>query len=129
MPLPAAPVLPATTVVLDYDRTRAAHLHTARWLRALALLVALPAAVAPFVNFTFGISPIEVMSEFRKAVFRTPPDSTFFIVLIAAPFFLGIVIASRRLRLLVREPSSRPERISAMSLSWVTALMTLTFVS
>lgn len=127
MPLPAAPVLPATTVVLDYDRTRATYLHTARWLRALALLVALPAVVAPFVDFTFSVSPSEVMSEFSKAVFHRPPDSTFFIVLLALPFFLGIVIASRRLRLLVREPTSRPERISAMLLSLITALMTLAF--
>ena len=98
----AAPVLPATAIVLDYDQTLGVRTRTPPWLRELALLVSLPAAVAPFIDFTYHTSPASVVSEFAKAMFRDKPDEGFVLILIAMPFCLGIVIALRRLRLLNR---------------------------
>src|SRR5690242_20737114 len=128
MPLPAAPALPATTLVLNYDRTRAAHAQTPRWLRALALLLTLPAALAPFVNFTYDISPMYVIREFFHMLLAGARESDMFLVLLAIPFFLGPAIVIAHVRLLVHDSMTRPERAILLSFAAASASATLSFL-
>src|SRR2546423_1240076 len=70
-----------------------------RTLRALLLLLLIPAGVAPFVSFINGYSPIFVLRE-----------NVYGLRLLAAPFFLGLPIVLWHARRLVASPATRFER-------------------
>jgi len=127
MPLPASPVLSEAAVVLEYDRTPAAQITRPRWVRALALLVALLAAFTPFVRFTYDISPMYVAREFFRMLHEGTREKEMFLVLLAVPFFLGPAIVLAHLRLLVRDFVTRPERLILLSLAGASAAAVVGF--
>src|SRR5438552_2560620 len=121
--LPDSP--PIARVALDYSMATPAS--SSRWLRVVFLLAALPAAVTPFPSFTFNTSPADVAVEFVQMIVHRHNDSGWPLILIAAPFFGGIVISVWQIRLLVRSPATKSERLILLSLAAVSALMTVMF--
>jgi len=119
--LPAAPA-----ILLDYQIPQTAVRRTPRWLNAVLLSLLFPAAVVPFVSFTYDISPLSALYEIGQRI-SDLRDSLLVIALISAPFFAGIVIVFWQLRALIRQPFSKPERIFAFWTAGASTLLTLGF--
>jgi hypothetical protein len=95
-------------VLLEYRHDPAARrAHGIDWL---FFLLGLPALVALFVPFTFGVSPASVLHEMPKAFAwtRWEPDTT--IVMMTLPLFLPVSLSVLRLRLLLWGDATRGER-------------------
>jgi hypothetical protein len=114
--------------ILEYDRGQSEPAIAARWRRAVYLALVLPAAVTPFVSFTYDVSPASVVWSFLGSVWQRQFDQNLgMLILIAAPFLLGVPTALRALRLLIAAPDTRGERIVALCLAVASALMTVSF--
>jgi hypothetical protein len=92
------------------------------------LLVSLPLAVAPFVSFTWSISPIYAVQEAFRMFRSGPSGDVIFLGLLAAIFFLGIPIVLWQLRLLIWPRTTMPERVLAYALGALAGLMSCVFV-
>lgn len=113
--------------ILEYDQNRDAPALAARWQRAIYLAAMLPAAAAPFINFTYDVSPLSAIVNIFGSAWQRQFDETMLLFLIAAPFFIGLFIALRAFRLLIHAPETHAERIIALCLAALSASMTLGF--
>jgi hypothetical protein len=122
------PVASHSPLLLDYQAGNALERRTPRWLHALLLILLLPAAVVPFIAFTYDISPLSALWEIGQMVQRgSDQNDLWLIAFLAAPFFAGLMIVFWQLRLLIRQLCSRTGRTVAFSVAGVSALMTLLF--
>ena len=125
-----APASATAPLALGYAYGSAVQERPRRWLRAISLLLVLPAAVTPFVPFVYGVSPLRAMNELFAAPFSWHwALERAGIGLIAAPFFLGPPLVLWYLRLLIASHSSRGERIALWSFSILSLAASLLFIS
>ena len=107
MPVPVEP-LPAGPLVLQYDGG------PPRRGRRLELAVFLPAtlagAVAPFLPFTWGVAPYDVVLASGELINQPTSPSDAILYLFTLPFLLPILLLPYRLRVLFAGPASRVER-------------------
>ena len=107
MPVPVEP-LPAAPLVLQYDGG------APRRVRRLELALFLPAtlagAVAPFLPFTWGVAPYELVLASGELIDQPPSPSDAILYLFTLPFLLPILLLPYRLRVLLVGPASRAER-------------------
>jgi hypothetical protein len=98
----------------------------------LFLILGLPALVAVFAPFTFGVSPARVFVEFRRFAWnRWEPEMA--ILLLAIPFVLPAAAWVLRLRAVVRGPATRAERaigllVASLGAATVATLLAITGV-
>jgi hypothetical protein len=91
---------------------------TTRRTERLVLLGMLPAAVAPFVAFTYTYVPLAVTLEDGPSGFA----------LLAAPFLLGVPLVVWQVRRCFARPSAPWERKIVHALATVSALTSLLFI-
>ena len=107
MPVPVEP-LPAGPLVLQYDGG------APRRGRRLELAVFLPAtlagAVAPFLPFTWGVAPSDIVLASGELFNQPTSPSDAILYLFTLPFLLPILLLPYRLRVLFAGPASRVER-------------------
>jgi hypothetical protein len=84
----------------------------------LFLALSLPALVAPFVPFTHDVSPVNVITVAPGEI-RASPDELmlWLLLLVAIPFFLPILAAPLRVRLLVWGACTHHERAAAYAVA------------
>jgi hypothetical protein len=112
----AAPAPASPMIVSGSPRARAVAL----------LLLLLPAAVAPFVPFVYTDSPLSVVQEVCRGVWAGhASNGDLHLLLIAAPFFLGLPIVLWQFRRLVGARVTRFGRISVFALAGGSAMLTL----
>jgi hypothetical protein len=124
MQLPTASAQP--TPVLDYQAPGTTRPRL--WPRLLVLAATAPLLAAPFAPFTYGVSPLAVVAECATRIARGRFDSEMTLGLLAAPFFVGILVWLWHLRQLrTARPPGGAERRSAVVLAVVTAGMNVLF--
>lgn len=129
MPVPVEP-LPAVPLVLQYDAG------APQRRRRLELVLFLPAtiagAVAPFLPFTWGAAPYDIVLAFGQWVNRPSSPFDAILYLFTLPFLLPILLLPYRVRVLLVGPASRVERglaycvaavftVSVMTCLWLMA--------
>jgi hypothetical protein len=123
---PVAPESPPiATFALEYSRTSPAS--CSRFIRAILLSATLPAAITPFLQFTWSTSPLDVIRDITYATVHQSPDLGMPFGLIAGPFFIGTILFLWQLRLLVWPRTSKAERVIMLSLAGTSALLTVGF--
>lgn len=91
----------------------------------LLLLGALPLVVVPFVSFCWEISPLFVVREFFVRVLAHNYSLDLILGLVAAPFFLGLVIPLWEFRRLMPLRVQYWEKAVIVMISGISALMTV----
>jgi len=91
-----------------------------RWVRVCLLLGSCIAAATFFLPFTWRVSPAEVVWDFVSQT-GTSFLGIWTLVLMATPFFLGLLLVAWHARLTIREPATNAERV-VMSVAAVASL-------
>lgn len=98
-----------------------------RGLRIIFLLLASPLAVAPFVSFTSGVSPLYAVQYTVERLAERQAASELILVLMALPFFVGLPVILWQIRLLFGRSTTGAERLAAWILAGLSAAISLAF--
>src|SRR4051812_26851942 len=122
----SAPAGDAPTV-LDYQLPSSSP--PSRLRRALGLVGLLPLAVAAFLPFTFGISPLTVAVALASESIAMRKWDEIKIGMLALPMFLGLPIWLWQLRLLISGRATTSERVFAIVIASLSVGLTMAFVA
>jgi hypothetical protein len=113
-------------LLLEYRHAPAPATGRADWL---FLLLGLPALVALFVPFTFGVSPVQVVRESPGTFPWTRWEPEMAIVLVTLPLFLPVAASALRLRMIVSGREMRGERWASYAAAAIGAAAVLALLA
>jgi hypothetical protein len=131
LPISHPPMAGKMPAMLDYAKPQALFARRRGW-DIPVLVLAIPALAAPFVDFIFSYSPSSVIIQYFRD-WREIGDygigSWPWLILVAAPFYLGIAFWVCRLRMLIRPDITLFERRLLWVLALASACATVGFIA